>query len=198
MAISSSQRAQCQRAADQARAPVPCPGLVPSPNPGSASICGPANGLSCGPPQIQETDGAFLWEQYDFQVPPNYVGVTYQQYSGAVVPFPSTTGGPLGHFVIYAGRNLTLSRFGGPIQPVPSYCTAVPGDTALVVHGASAVLYECSDSWNPSSGEIDVGHELLVWKQSGITCEVSFHGHSLLNQLLDIVVARATSLIAPQ
>jgi len=66
----------------------------------------------------------------------------------------------------------------------------------LVVHGASAILYECSDSWNPSSLEIDLGHELLIWKRSGITCELSFHGHSLLNQQLDLAVARATSLIA--
>ncbi len=190
--ISSSQRAMCQQAANQAHAPVPCPGLVPTPNPGSTYACGPPGIPTCGPPQIQETDGIFLWNQYDFQVPANYVGVPPAVPGGL-----SSTGRPLGHFVIYAGRNLTLSRSGGPVQPVPSYCTAVPGDAALVVHSGLAVLYECSDVWSRSSPELDVGNELLVWKQSGITCEVSFHGHSLLNQELDVIAARATSLVDP-
>jgi hypothetical protein len=154
--------------------------------------CGPPGIPTCGIPQVQEADGIFLWNQYDFQVPPSYVGVPPIAPGGV-----SYTGGPLGHFVVYAGRHLSLSRFGGPVQPIPSYCKAVPGDTELQVHGVSAALYECSDVWNQSSGEIDVGHELLVWKQSGVTCEVSFHGHSLLNQELDVVVARATSLVEP-
>lgn len=192
MPISSSQRKACQKAADQTHTPVPCPGLVPVPTPGSTYACGPPGSETCGPPQIQGADGVFLWNQYDFQVPANYVGVSPTAPGGL-----SSTGGPLGHFVIYAGRRLTLSRIGGPVQPVPSYCMAVPEQTAIVVHGASAKLYECSDVWNRSSGEIDVGHELLIWQQSGITCEVSFHGHSQLNQQLDAVIARATTLVEP-
>lgn len=78
------------------------------------------------------------------------------------------------------------------------YCTEVPTDGALQVHGDSAALYECSDVWNQSSLEIDVGHELLVWKQSGVTCEVSFHDHSLLNQELVVVAARAITLVDPK
>jgi hypothetical protein len=37
-----------------------------------------------------------------------------------------------------------------------------------------------------------------VWKDSGITCEVSFHGHSPVNIGLDIAVADATKLVSPQ
>ena len=120
--ISRSQRKACQKAANQTHSPVPCPGLVPVPTPGSTYACGPPGSQTCGPPQIQEADGVFLWNQYDFQVPTGYVGVPPTAPGGL-----SSTGGPLGHFVIYAGRHLTLSRFGGPVRPVPSYCTAVPG-----------------------------------------------------------------------
>jgi hypothetical protein len=182
----------CRAAANQARSPVPCPGLVPEPIPGSTLeygyTCGPSS--TCGIPQIEEIDGTFLWNQYDFQVPAGYAGVPP---GGGV----SYTGGPLGHFVVYAGKNLMLGRFGGPVQPVPSYCTADPGPAGVRVHGEPATLYECSDVWDRSSGEIDVGHELLIWRESGVACEVSFHGHSLLNQELDLVVARATVLVQP-
>jgi hypothetical protein len=190
--ISTSLRSLCRQAADQARAPVPCPGLVPEANPGSVYACGPPGSETCGSPQIQEADGTFLWNQYDFRVPADYVGLPSTPPGGL-----STTGGPLGHFVIDAGRHLTLNRFGGPVQPVPSYCTGVPGGTAVVIHGAPAAAYECSDTWNPSSLEIDVGHELLVWTQGGVTCEVSFHGHSLVNLELDLAIARATTLVRP-
>ncbi len=135
----------------------------------------------------------FLWNQYNFLVPADYVGVPPGTPGGS-----SSTGGPLGHLVIYAGRSLTLSRFGGPVQRVPSYCTVVPGNAALVIHGAPATIYECSDNWDPSSLQIDVGHELLIWQQIGITCEVSLHGHSPLNEQLDIVIARATFMVDPR
>ena len=39
--------------------------------------------------------------------------------------------------------------------------------------------------------------DLLVWNDSGITCEVSFHGHSQVNIELDIAVADATELAFP-
>jgi hypothetical protein len=63
--------------------------------------CGPPGIPTCGIPQIQEADGIFLWNQYDFPVPTNYVGVPPLAPGGV-----SYTGGPLGHFVIYAGRHL--------------------------------------------------------------------------------------------
>jgi hypothetical protein len=43
-----------------------------------------------------------------------------------------------------------------------------------------------------------MGHDLLVWNDSGIACEVSLHGHSQVNVDLDIAVADATYLISPR
>lgn len=161
--------------------------LVPKPNPGSTYACVPG-GSDCGIPQIQESGGDFLWTQYDFQVPPGYVGVP--------APVPGYAGPPLGHFVVYSGTHLSLGR-SGSVRPVPAYCTALEGYSTLKIHGVSAAVYECSDTWDQSSLEIDVGHELLVWKQAGVTCEVSLHGHSLLNQELVVAIAGATSLVRP-
>ncbi len=189
VAISTSQRKMCREAANQGNTPVPCPELVPEPMPGSTYACMPG-ASDCGISQIQEADGNFVWTQSDFRVPSDYVGVP--------APVPGYTGPPLGHFVVYAARHLNLSRLDGPAQPVPSYCTAVEGYAALKIHGSAATPYECSDTWNQSSIEIDVGHELLVWQQSGVTCEVSLHGHSLLNQELDVAIARATTLVRPK
>lgn len=178
--ISSAQHSQCQRAANEIHSPVPCPGLIPDPIPG------PESG---GTPTIGAVTGYFIWNQYSFQVPSRYVGVPGDT---------SFTGGPLGHFVIYAGKNLNLDGLPNrPVRVVPSYCKAINQRRSLVVHGSTAKLYECSEVRKGSSVEIDLGHDLLIWRQSGVTCEVSFHGHSRVNQDLDLVVARATSMIFP-
>jgi len=134
-------------------------------------------------------------------VPRSYVGVTFQQYSGKTVPMASVDGGPLGHFVFMAGTDLRTylangSRGSGP--PVPGYCISVKGDKALRVQGAIATLYQCSDSSDsPDDLELVLGHDLLVWNDSGMTCEVSFHGHSQVNVDLDTAVADATQLVEP-
>jgi hypothetical protein len=41
-----------------------------------------------------------------------------------------------------------------------------------------------------------MGHQLLVWKMAGITCEVSFHGISKVNVDLDLAVADSTAMVA--
>jgi hypothetical protein len=59
-----------------------------------------------------------------------------------------------------------------------------------------AKLYQCSDSSGAPGGlKLYMGHDLLVWTDAGITCEVSFHGHSQVNMDLDIAVANATKLV---
>jgi hypothetical protein len=137
---------------------------------------------------VIQVSNTFLLSQSNFQVPPGYVGVTFEQYSGAVVPEPSVNGGPLGHFVFTAG--------GSP--QVPAYCSPMQVANTVRVHGVAARLYQCSDSsTGPGELQLIMGHDLLVWDDAGITTEVSFHGHSQVNVDLDIAVANATSLISP-
>ena len=128
-----------------------------------------------------------MLSQSNFEVPPGYAGVTFEQYDGTVVPEPSVNGGPLGHFVFTAG---------GP--DVPSYCSPMLGAESVRVHGVVAKLYQCSDSSTlPGQLKLIMGHDLLVWDDAGITTEVSFHGHSQVNVDLDIAVAKATGLVSP-
>jgi len=188
--ITSGLRNQCQRAADVTRTPVPCPELIPEPPPSSEpnfAYC--SSDLQCGIPDISGLGGYFLWNQQGFEVPAGYIGVPGENGPG---------GGPLGHFVVYSARNLDTSiiRHSPPL-PVPSYCSTIPGASALMVHGSPANLYECSEGPHGPSTELYLGHELLVWNQNGVTCEVSFHGHSQVNQDLDVAVARATSMVFP-
>jgi hypothetical protein len=187
---SRSQRSQCQKIANATHAAVPCPGLIPDPIPSSGSHSNCADGgiqPTCGSPQIapiEDTSPYFFWNQMSFQVPPDYVGVPGQT---------TIDGEALGHFVIYAGKNLNLSRT-KTASPIPVYCTQT---RRLRVHGVTARMYVCANSSNGKSVELDVGHELLVWKQSGVICEVSLHGHSQINQDLDLVIANASRIVAP-
>jgi len=130
----------------------------------------------------------FIVDQYNFQVPSDYVGVPEER---------SATGGPLGHFVVYAGKNLDLIRVPtSRPKVIPTYCR--PLTTAPIrIHGTVANLYQCSEGGDQTSVLLDAGHELLVWRQDGVTCEVSFHGHSQVNQDLDVAVARGTRMIYP-
>lgn len=204
--ITASQRAACQRFADQLKRPVPCPGLLPDPIPvsptSSAASCLSVLGEDgCGPAKIQESGGVFLLSQSNFQVPAGYVGVTFEQNNGAVVPETSVSGGPLGHFVFMAGRDLQSylrNEPGRHVPPVPTYCSPMRVDEAIRVHGAIATPYECSDSSGaPGELELLMGHDVLAWNDKGVTCEVSFHGHSQVNVDLNIAVADATMVIAP-
>ena len=175
---------------------MPCPDLIPNPAPASltAASCASPGDFICGVPQI-EASGApptpkyFSWNQYAFQVPAGYLGVPGET---------ATNGGPLGHFVIYSAKGLDVARDprSAP-QTVPSYCTAINAGAALRVHGSVARMYECSETADAASIELDQGHELLVWRQAGVTCEVSFHGHSRTNQDLALAVARSTRMMSP-
>jgi hypothetical protein len=185
---------------------VPCPGLLPEPIPvsstSSASSClGIFGEDSCGPALFDLSGGVFLVNQSNFQVPPGYVGVTFEQNSGDIVPEASVSGGPLGHFVFMAGTGLQSylrHESGKAVPPVPTYCSSIQHVSAIAVHGSVATLYQCADSSNTHDQlELIMGHDVLVWKDSGITCEVSFHGHSQVNIELDMAVADATELVSP-
>ena len=205
-----AQRAECQRFADHLKRPVPCPGLLPDPIPVStADAGGPClhevgafGEGSCGPAGIQLDGNLFELSQANFQVPPGYVGVTSQQYSGAIVPVTSISGGSQGHFVFMSGTDLPYvmtHKRGKGVLPVPSYCTPLNSASRVRVHGSVAKVYQCADS-RTSLFQIETitGHTLLVWNDAGITCEVSFHGHSQVNVDLDVAVANATTLESPR
>ena len=155
----------------------------------------------CGHAAIQVSRSLFVLSQSNFKVPPGYVGVTFQQYNGAVVPMTSIAGGPLGHFVFMAGTTLPAvvgngSRRGA--SPVPTYCAPQMTAHPLRVNGAIAKLYQCPVSGGgPDVFELIMGHQLLVWNQAGITCEVSFHGISQVNVDLDVAVADSTRMVTP-
>ena len=74
---------------------------------------------------IQLDGSVFLLSQSNSQVPHGYVGVTFQQYSGKVVPMTSVSGGPLGHFVFMTGTDLQSylrQEPGNGLPQVPAYC----------------------------------------------------------------------------
>ncbi len=187
--------------------PVPCPGLVPTPIPlSTVPFPGPCLGAfgenGCGPAVIQRSRSFLDMSQSNFEVPPGYAGVTLQQYNGAVVPMQSISGGPLGHFVFMTGTGLQsvvagTHRRNAP--PVPAYCVPAPTATPIRVAGARAQLYQCPEvSSGPTTFELYMGHELLVWNEGGMTTEVSFHGLSQVNADLDVAVADATVLVSPK
>jgi len=204
------QRGECQRFANHLKRPVPCPGLLPDPIPVSptsaATLCPGDYGAfgegSCGPAGIEVTGNLFELSQSNFQVPPGYVGVSYEQNNGAVVPETSISGGPLGHFVFMSGtdmQHVMTNRRGKGVAPVPPYCLPLDPSSLIHVHGHLVKLYQCTDASN-SLTEIQIveGHTLLVWNDAGIACEVSFHGHSQVNVDLDVAVANATVSVSPR
>ena len=202
--VTAYQRSQCQKFASRLRRPMPCPGLLPVPIPVPPAYSGPPclgvlGETACGRAAIQVSRSLLLLSQSNFTVPPGYVGVTFQQYNGAVVPMQSISGGPLGHFVFMAGTTMPAAVGNGSrrgASPVPAYCAPQMTSTPLRVNGATAKLYQCSDSGGgPDVFQLIMGHQLLVWNQAGITCEVSFHGISQVNVDLDVAVADATTMV---
>jgi hypothetical protein len=204
----SSQRNECQKFANHLERPVPCPGLLPDPIPVSptsaAALCPHNYGAfgegSCGPAAIGVYGNLFELSQSNFQVPPGYVGVTLEQNNGAVVPEKSISGGPLGHFVFMTGTDLQYvmtHKRGRNITPVPPYCSRLNA-LGVRVQRRPASLYQCGSTQSLTEIELISGHTLLVWNDAGITCEVSFHGHSQVNVDLDVAVANATVLVHPR
>ena len=207
---SKEQRGECRTFADHLKRPVPCPGLLPDPIPVSlttaATLCPGDYGAfgegSCGPAGIEVNRNLFEISQSNFQVPSGYVGVSIEQSNGAMVPETSISGGPLGHFVFMSGtdmRKVMTNGRGKGAAPVPPYCAPIASSGRLHVHGHLAKLYQCGNASN-SLTEIQIveGHTLLVWNDSGIMCEVSFHGHSQMNVDLDVAVANTTFLVSPR
>ncbi len=203
----ASQRDECQTFANHLKRPVPCPGLLPDPIPDASAIetgrclgeVGAFSETSCGPAAIETAGDTFELSQANFQVPPDYVGVTFEQSNGAVVPETSIDGGPLGHFVFMTGTDLErvmTDKRGGNVVPVPSYCLRL-GASKLSVQQRPASVYQCGSSQSENQIELVSGHTLVLWKDAGIECEVSFHGHSQVNVTLDVAVANATVLVSP-
>ena len=156
---------------------------------------------ACGPAVIELTGNQFELSQSNFKVPPGYVGVSFQQNNGAWVPEQSISGGSLGHFVFMTGTDLQsvlAGKHGKSVTPVPPYCSPLDQPSVIRVHGRLARLYTCADESSSQTGsEIILGHILLIWDDHGITCEVSFHGHSQVNVDLDEAEADATVSVSP-
>jgi hypothetical protein len=204
----AAQRQECQKFANHLKRPVPCPGLLPDPIPDTAASAaeqcigevGAFSETACGPAAIDWFGNTFELSQSNFEVPSSYIGVTFEQSNGSVVPEPSISGGPLGHFVFMAGTDLPYvmtHKRGGNLAPVPSYCSHLSRDHVLIQEQPASV-YQCGSNHSLNQLELVSGHTLLVWKDAGITSEVSFHGHSQVNVDLDIAVANATVLVSPR
>ena len=181
---------ECQQAADATHAPVPCPTLLPVPMPDSLSAlnCANSNLPICGRPFIGASGTYFLVDQYSFEVPDGYIGY-----------LPG-----IGHFVVMSARHFN-ARTDPALRPtpIPGYCAPVPHLPPLVVHRSNASMYECGQDPGPSAPIADQymetvsGHEMVEWRQAGVTCEVSFHGHATVNQDLAVAVAQSTHMVIP-
>jgi hypothetical protein len=208
--MTKQQRAECQSFSDHLKRSVPCPGLLPEPIrvtpttaatlcPGDYGAFGEGSG---GPAGIEVTGNLFELSQSNFQVPPGYAGVSFEQNNGTVVPDTSISGGSLGHFVFMSGtdmRQVMTNGRGNGVAPVPPYCLPDDPSNMIRVHGHLAKLYQCGNASNSLTQiQIEEGHTLLVWNDGGITCEVSFHGHSQVNVDLDVAVANSTVLVSPR
>jgi hypothetical protein len=205
--VTASQKAKCLRFASRIERSTPCPGLLPAPIPIPSDYAGPPclgefAETACGPGVIFFNRSLFELSQSNFKVPPSYTGVTFQQLNGAIVPEPSISDGPLGHFVFMTGTDLPADVGNGTrrgASPVPGYCIRQVTHKALRVHGVRATLYQCSDTGGgPDTFELIMGHELLLWKMAGVDVEVSFHGISQVNADLDLAVAESTTVVAPR
>ena len=181
---------ECQQVADTTHAPVPCPTLLPVPMPGSLSAlnCANPNLSTCGRPFIGASETYFLVNQYNFEVPNGYIGY---------VP-------GIGHFVVMSARRFN-ARADPALRPtpIPGYCAPVPRHPPLVAHSSVASMYECGQDPGYTVPIADQyvetvsGHEMVEWRQDGVTCEVSFHGHSTVNQDLAVAVAQSTHMVIP-
>jgi hypothetical protein len=196
--ITGAQRAHCQSYADRLRRPVVCPGLLPTPIPLSAApggVCSEGIGEDqCGPAIFQVGQNGLFINQANFQVPPGYVGVP---------GLPSISGGSLGHFVLVEGRGIKFYEGSGSamkVVSVPSSCKVLPRRARPTrIHGSLAKFYECANGpLTPDTPALYLGHDLLTWTERGLQVQVSFHGHSAVNQDLDVAVARATIVVAPK
>lgn len=203
-----AQRDNCEKFASRLKRPAPCPGLLPDPlaiTPMNEVDClgevGAFSETSCGTAAIQVSLKELFLSQANFQVPPSYVGVSDKLYNGTAVPQPSINGGPLGHFVFETGTTLLGEYKPGTIKAassIPSYCSKIQDAPTVKIRGSKGTFYQCSDSSSDRNAmQALMGHDMLQWKQAGLLCQVSFHGHSSLNLKLDVAVARSTEVVQP-
>lgn len=201
IATSKAQRLDCRRLATSLHRPVPCPSLVPEPLAVSPDALACYHGGVCGPATVYVGRSSLLMTGMNFVVPRGYVGVSVETYTG-LVPDTSTSGGPMGHFVFETGTSLTGEYRPGSdkmASALPSYCARVHLGAPVRIHGTVGSFYECADSSNDRDAiETVQGHDLLEWRQDGLLCQVSFHGHSALNFDLDVAMAKATMLVRPR
>ena len=200
--VTTRQRAHCQTFANQLHRPVVCPGLLPTPIPPSVAPLGSCNEElgenQCGPAIFQISKQTLsdtkqmLINQAEFQVPSDYIGVP---------GFPSISGGPLGHFTFVEGPTVSFIEGSGrkpKSVSVPYSCHASTLATRTLIHGAAPKFYQCANGpMTFDTPALYLGHDLLTWRERGLLVEVSFHGHSDVNQDLDIAVARAAIVVAP-
>jgi hypothetical protein len=201
--ITVGQRAQCQKYANRLHRPVVCPGLFPTPIPTSAApggVCSEQIGEDqCGPAifyvekQLLSNTRQMIINQSNFQVPSGYIGVA---------GLPSISGGPLGHFTFVEGPTVEFIE-GSPRKlksvSVPSSCHASKLVTPTRIHGAVPRFYQCANGpMTPDAPAFYLGHDLLTWRERGLLVEVSFHGHTSVNQDLDVAVAKSTIVVGPR
>jgi hypothetical protein len=194
--ITARQRGQCQKYADHLHRPVICPSLLPTPIPVSAApgaVCPEEIGeTQCGPAIFQISKEMFI-NQSNFQVPPGYIGAP---------GIPSISGGPLGHFVFIEGQTVKWYEGSGrrpKVVSVPSTCHASTSVTPTRIHGDVAKFYQCANGpMTYDTPALYLGHDLLTWRERGLLVQVSFHGHTSVNQDLDVAVAKATIVVRPR
>jgi hypothetical protein len=201
--IMAGQLAQCRKYANQLHRPVVCPGLFLTPIPVSAApggVCSEEIGEDqCGPAIFQinkqtlSNTKQMLINQSNFKVPPGYIGVP---------GLPSISGGPLGHFTFVEGPTVSFIEASGwkvRSVSVPYSCHESQLATPTRIHGAVPRFYDCANGPNtPDTPALYLGHDLLTWRERGLLVEVSFHGHTLVNQDLVVAVAKATIVVAPK
>jgi hypothetical protein len=200
--LTHSQRAQCQKYANQLHRPVMCPGLFPTPIPISVApggVCSEQIGEDqCGPAifdvekQLLSNTKQMFINQSNFQVPSGYIGAP---------EVPSISGGPLGHFVFVEGPTVSFIEGSRRLKSVsvPYSCHASKFVTPTRIHGAVPHFYQCANGpMTPHTPALYLGHDLLTWRERGLLVEVSFHGHTTVNQDLDVAIARSTVVVDPR
>jgi hypothetical protein len=50
----------------------------------------------------------------------------------------------------------------------------------------------------PDTPALYLGHDLFTWRERGLLVQVSFYGHTSVNQDLDVAVAKDTIVVAPK
>lgn len=115
----------------------------------------------------------FVFEAY-FEAPTTYHGVSPGQ----------------GHLAIAASR--TVAGYG--FINLSAMCTSpYKTESGPLVWGYPGMWVSCATG----SGGLDSGHIVLSWAVGRVTYEVSLHGDTAVNRLLDLELASHTIVVAP-